>query len=1280
MNNFFTIQNQHLENLGAELAVNYFRDLLWAEARRLNIPLNKINVSSRINVADGGVDANVEDSTIQSGLIKKRKTSYQIKTGKTFNPNKMPQIKKELFGTKPISKANLGNEVIECLDSNGTYILICFGCDFIDNEKRSVETNLKKCFKQCSYSSPKVEVWGQNQLISFFSMFPSLALRLNGRDNTEFQSHKTWSNESEMRRLPYNPNDKNIQVSNEIQRILRENRGNSTSTHIRLYGEAGAGKTRFILETTKAKELSPLVIYCNADKFRDSFLMNELLRDDNSFSIILILDECNDDNSSYIWNKVQYKGDRIKIVSITNEIDRKSGQTEYFEIKNLENQQVSSIIQTYVGQTVQNIDAWTEICGGFPRVAHIVGQNLLENPNDILRSPDTVNFWDRFIFGYEKTDVTKNEQIRLVLRHLSLFTKFGSQKLTPEFDEVWKLINSADTSITFPRFLEIVNHLKRRKILQGEYTLYISPKILHIKLWTEFWETYGGIQLGVILNRLSPSLRKWFVEMCQYARSSLSTQRIMQDISGANGFFTDLAILDSEIGGDFFLALSKADPTSSLNCLKRLIGNSTKEELVNFKNGRRKVVWALEIMSEWKDLFSDSARILLRLGEAENESYSNNASGIFVDLFSNAYGEVSPSEATPEQKIVILKEAFQSNSKEIRALALKACEKGLETQHFARMHGTHSEPFRPSPKRWMPKTWGEWFDAFRGVWSLVSDVIDILPDDEKKEAAKLLLNNSFGVGRYPHLAELVIDTIRALIDKSLLSNNEVLASITRLIWVDDGRTSDNNSDIMPVEVRQKWEDFRKKVEPKDFAALLERYIAFNLFEDKYSERKGFDKDQSEPIIENLAQQAFENQELLELELSWLITEKAKRGYDFGYALGKKDTNFELRLKLIKMYVDNEENKPLNLGFLSGYFRALHESNEEVWEGNLDTLAKFDATKVFIPALIQGSNLTEKSGIRLYELLEKGDIQFWELGRFRFGLQIQRLSEKTLKKWLTSLLLQNDAYATSLAIEFLDQFYIKDSSILQKSLNLPKLLTYQAITHKSLFDESQQDKSSQMSDFYWQRVAHQFINLFPEKSLDLANVLIQNFGKEGVLNRGLSESPKSILNELALKYPIEIWKIVSSQIQFPMNKTTLQIKFWLESCNLHFGNDINQEHKSVSLEELWSWIDEDIENRAWFVAWFVPSIISKTDDESPVARELLIRYGDREDVRNNLHANFGTTGVITGNMSNYYKGRLEEFNRLRTIEDNPLVLQWVDSYIDDLKNHIEATQIQEEREF
>ena len=95
----FTVKNEHLTRLN-QRAVDFFQKLLWAEARRLGIEISKINVSSRINVPDGGVDAAVDDVHIEtgSGIIKQGKTSYQIKSGASFKPWQESVIKEELFG------------------------------------------------------------------------------------------------------------------------------------------------------------------------------------------------------------------------------------------------------------------------------------------------------------------------------------------------------------------------------------------------------------------------------------------------------------------------------------------------------------------------------------------------------------------------------------------------------------------------------------------------------------------------------------------------------------------------------------------------------------------------------------------------------------------------------------------------------------------------------------------------------------------------------------------------------------------------------------------------------------------------------------------------------------------------------------------------------------------------------------------------------------------------------------------------------------------------------
>ena len=102
----FTVKNEHLDLLNERTAVDFFQKLLWAEARRIGIEVSKINVSRRINVPDGGVDATVDDVQIAAGngIIKPGKTSYQIKAGKRFNPLQESAIKKELLNNQNLKE------------------------------------------------------------------------------------------------------------------------------------------------------------------------------------------------------------------------------------------------------------------------------------------------------------------------------------------------------------------------------------------------------------------------------------------------------------------------------------------------------------------------------------------------------------------------------------------------------------------------------------------------------------------------------------------------------------------------------------------------------------------------------------------------------------------------------------------------------------------------------------------------------------------------------------------------------------------------------------------------------------------------------------------------------------------------------------------------------------------------------------------------------------------------------------------------------------------------
>ena len=93
----FSVTGNDLSQLGPEMAVEAFRELLWAEATTVGVAKSFINVPSAITVADGGIDAEVQGAKVNGGqgIIKDGLTRYQIKAG-TFALNDS-NIKEILF-------------------------------------------------------------------------------------------------------------------------------------------------------------------------------------------------------------------------------------------------------------------------------------------------------------------------------------------------------------------------------------------------------------------------------------------------------------------------------------------------------------------------------------------------------------------------------------------------------------------------------------------------------------------------------------------------------------------------------------------------------------------------------------------------------------------------------------------------------------------------------------------------------------------------------------------------------------------------------------------------------------------------------------------------------------------------------------------------------------------------------------------------------------------------------------------------------------------------------
>ncbi len=1260
-NTIYTVKNEHLNQLDQNTAVEFFQKLLWAEARRLGIELSKINISSEVTVPDGGVDAVVENNTsVASDLIKTGQTSYQIKSGKT-----KPRIKSELFK----DEKNLKEGIQACLDAEGTYVLVCTGIDFVDSVHRELLSQIKDFLKPYSKQPPKVEVWSQNTLRGLLESFPALALWVNGNDSAIFQSHQSWSLDATMR-VAFFPSQSQNEL---IPKIQNELRINTSAIHVRVLGEPGIGKTKLVLEATKVDDLSPLVIYCTASQFRDSELMNEILRDDNHFSAILIIDECDPENRFYIWDKLQHRGPRIKLISIYNNHDpiAGSGITE-FEIEHLEDEQILDIIQGYKAPK-ETADLYLQFCGGSPRMAQHTGKILANypgNPSQLLT--DDYLYKNFYIdFGKEDPNSSEVQQRELVLRHLALFKQFGFEgSLVNEAQAIAKKVEAANSQITWHRFQEIIDNLRKRKILQGGYTYYITPIALQIKLWVEWWQVYGNpFDYDTFIEDFPPKLTDWFNEMFRYASESEPALKIVKGHLGPNGPFQNSEYLNTRLGSSFFLTLTEAAPKSALECLMKTIGTSDKEFLLQFSEGRRNVVWALEKIAMHRELFVDAARLLLALGEAENEGYSNNASGIFAELFSLGPGAVAPTEAPPIERLPVLKEAFESGSKERRKLALNACHQGLQSGHFSRISGAENQGLRGRPKLWDPKTYGEWWDAYRQIWQLLFEQLEYLPEDEREEAVEIMLGRAGAIARIRKLSDMVVDTVKKITDNRYASEKQIIETISRILFHDDSYV--DNKGLLP-EIRQSFGQLRDELIGSDFHSLMQRYVGMDLVEDLLVEsRDGVDKIKSH--LETLAKQSIDKPALLESELSWLVTTEAKNGNKFGYELGQRDDS----LSLLPMLLEAQRNAADNASayFLGGYFHSIFDRDLSLWEQQLENLCTDTTLNVLVPSLTHYAGLTDQAGLRILKLAENDIINIYDFEIFKYKNAITSLSENVFQTWIEFLLKNTDRSAIDIALKLFYNYYISS----KQEPALPDELTFQILSHQALFKESDNYRYDTMTDFYWTETAKVFLSLHPRKALELVQLMLVPFGNDGTIFDNFSQSC-SFLTEATKEYPTEVWTYVSMYLDSRDNfSRTISLGNWLKE------GDLSKEEKKIGVitlippENIWEWIDGDMENRAWYFAYqFAPKTLSIEEWHGSLTRDFIVRYGDREDVRNNLIANYYTE-TFSGHRSMHYDGKLQRLQAIKSADDNENVVRWINEFINSLEESVENAKIAEERE-
>ena len=526
---FFDVIPVELGQLGSELAVAVLREMLWAEVNNIAVPISDTDIPFAVNDADGGIDAVVKavPKGAGNGLIFPPTTSYQVKAGNfPLSATALSQIEELLItpsavqarkkaGARPAGNSHkpdaMSPRVRACLDAGGTFVTVLFGNDGTETEEDATENGIRKFLSEIDpkYEDAKIKVWRQSRICGLLRRFPAVSLQIKNLAGFQLLSHEQWSGRPEMRQDFVAAPDQ-LEVIENLRTTLRDD--SQGAIHIRLIGEPGVGKTRLILETLRADDLRPLVLYADRGSKIDGLVMSAL-RAANDARIILVVDECSAELRSDLTRNFGGSSAALKIVSIYQDAEDGDRSSEYrlFEVPLLPTSEIEAIIKSY-GVDPAYAKGWAEMCDGSPRVAHVVGQNLRDYPADPLRGDGISMIWVRYLAGDVDRNTDEYRRRHLVLSTLALFKRFGwGHAVRAGAYEVHDLLLAKlNVGLSKAQFGAVIEQMLARKILQGDNFLYITPRALQLKLWIDWWNQHGAaVDMVDLIPKLSLQMRQW---------------------------------------------------------------------------------------------------------------------------------------------------------------------------------------------------------------------------------------------------------------------------------------------------------------------------------------------------------------------------------------------------------------------------------------------------------------------------------------------------------------------------------------------------------------------------------------------------------------------------------------------------------------------------------------------------------------------------------------------------------------------------------------------------
>ena len=1130
------------------------RDLIRAQAYRCGSPIEAILINTDGNAKDDGCDGWTAKPDVNDAWLGNADTCWQIKAGTAGQPKK---LKGEI--TKPIPR--------KTLKSKGRFIVVASGST---NGKKGEGDRLKALraeAKSARMPTRKISVIGSERLTAWCNENPAVAARWAGRPEGMW-TLADWSS-AEIHQVPW-------QASDTVKAVLAAQRAaldfhSGSLHHLHIQGQPGVGKTRFALELCRDAPWSSFVIYIHqaADLRLQELVDTAGL--DPTVRLVLVADEVQPEHLRPLRESIGRANGRIRLITIGHCPTPEPSRIPSLAVQPLDPIMAQKVVNGwYPAMPFEHVNFVVQFADGYIRLARLaadaVAMNAAMDVRDLLGRDEVRIFLDRML----------GESERRALYVVAVLTSIG---WTGDM-EVEGIAVAKHLHLDWDDVREKVDAYHRRFGIapRGGRYRYISPTPLATYLAVEAWTTYPDL-LRTLPNALpTEGAKDAYYERLRTIASNLHAREYArQELD----FFFRLSDFVDARTVRRWSALAAADPGKAAQNILRALERSSAEERLHIEgSARREIVWTLVRLCWRTDAFSYAAKALALLGEAENETFANNATSEFIARFQIELGGTGVPYI---DRLLLLDELVSDGRLALNRLVLKALARAGD-QHAFRMGSEPASDELPE-KEWQPANEAE-------IIQCVQAALDRLTMLSKRAE--------------PGIQQ---DFIAAANEFSMwLRDASVRPGVARFFEAVRTAYPDAREPLrrMIADLVHREREYWKEVAQEDLAELDALHTCFEDASLTARLRQFVGQPAWERVktidFRPLARELLESPGELAGEWAWLTSGEATDAWFFGEALAEVDAAREIASAAISL---GEAGRDFSV--LCGYICALRRNLGDEWYDRwVDDLYQHHPrpTKILFQIAFR-CGITALVAHDLAEVLSTENVGPEVAGQLAFATSVAGLELDPLKEILRAMTAHGHRATALIMLE-------QRIKAAPAELDKWSPLALELVTTPELI------RGRRMPSYAWKELALKFVNEYPGE-IAAAIFREQEDRTAGTWFVEHSEAAQ-VLQECLERDSEAVWQALLPHLSNKVSAYRFSIGFPAAVV------------ERVERERVQAWVDEQPDERAPLIGKFVNMDFSRDDT---IAASVIGAYGDKRDVAGAFFAEY-VSGMWRGEASVHWE--------------------------------------------